>query len=216
MLKTVAREFKVFYFDELSDGAKEKAIQEYSDINVDHEWWDYDGKLDLSEAEMKAVHIKMREKWWEHVGNIPGEYPAYTGLFKHGAISFDIDRRSYLQFKDLTVMDDNIFRLWLRIPKWLWEHCSYSFNDGRENSTRIEFEHDERDFTPRERDIIIRSEQIFSGKVHEALVGLRREYEYQTGNEAITETIKINDYRFFEDGSPSKVLCANALEEVTA
>src|SRR6188768_1413086 len=31
---------KLYQFDELSEAAKEKAISNLSDINVDHEWWD--------------------------------------------------------------------------------------------------------------------------------------------------------------------------------
>jgi hypothetical protein len=33
-------ETKVYLFDELSDEAKEKAIEGLADINIDHEWWD--------------------------------------------------------------------------------------------------------------------------------------------------------------------------------
>lgn len=31
----------LYEFDELSEDAKEKALQNLWDINVDHEWWDY-------------------------------------------------------------------------------------------------------------------------------------------------------------------------------
>jgi hypothetical protein len=34
------KSYQVFKFDELSEEAKEKAIQNLSDINVDYEWWD--------------------------------------------------------------------------------------------------------------------------------------------------------------------------------
>lgn len=34
------RTYTVYKFDELSDDAKEKAIQNLYDINVDHEWWE--------------------------------------------------------------------------------------------------------------------------------------------------------------------------------
>ena len=35
------KETKVYHFNELSDDAKETAIQELSDINVGYEWWQY-------------------------------------------------------------------------------------------------------------------------------------------------------------------------------
>ena len=34
------KETKVYKFDELSDNAKEKALNELYDINVDYDWWD--------------------------------------------------------------------------------------------------------------------------------------------------------------------------------
>ena len=34
------RETKVYKFDELSDEAKEKVIEDHYDINVDYDWWD--------------------------------------------------------------------------------------------------------------------------------------------------------------------------------
>ena len=34
-------ETKVYKFEELSEEGKEKAVNNLSDINVDHEWWDF-------------------------------------------------------------------------------------------------------------------------------------------------------------------------------
>ncbi len=35
------KQIETFKFSELSDKAKQKALEKLSDINVDHEWWDY-------------------------------------------------------------------------------------------------------------------------------------------------------------------------------
>jgi hypothetical protein len=202
--------YKVLKFSELTQEAKGKALEVMRDINVSFEWWDSDCYLELSAKEMKDRHIKLSPRWWEKgPGNIPGEYPAYSGLFKWKDIYFDIDRSWYLQFQSLEVRDDNIFRRWLRIPKSLWENCSYSFtNPGRGRNTRLEIEPAEREWTPLQSQIIERAEEIFAGKVAEALRMLRDDYYHLLTDEAVRETIEINDYDFFEDGRRCMKICA--------
>ena len=198
------KETKVYLFDELSEEAKDKAVEKLSDINIDFEWWFDEGLIELSSKEMKDRHIKLSDKWYEispHA-NIKGEYPAYTGLFKWKQIYFEIDRNSYLQFVDLEVKDDDTFRKFLRIPKRLWQDCHYSFDTpGRYRNTFIvtETENGE-DFTPKQQEIIDRAIEIFADKVSEGLSNLRVNYEYLSSREAIIDTIKANDYEFTEDG----------------
>ena len=35
------KQYKTFKFDELSEEAKEKALENLYDINIDHNWWDF-------------------------------------------------------------------------------------------------------------------------------------------------------------------------------
>jgi hypothetical protein len=196
-------ETKVYTFDELSDEAKEKAIEKLSDINTDDEWWYDEGLIELSSKEMKDRHIKLSDKWYEIYANIKGEYPAYTGLFEWEKIYFDIDRNSFLQFVGLRVSDDDTFRKFLRIPKKLWGYCAYSFNciPSRNGNTKLVIEtQDNGDFTPKQQEIIDRAIEIFSDKVNEGLSNLRKNFEYLNSREAIIETIKSNDYEFTENG----------------
>jgi hypothetical protein len=53
-----------------------------------------------------------------------------------------------------------------------------------------------------------RAEGIFSDKVHEAWRMLRDDWEYRLTREAVEETIRINEYDFFEDGRRTRVLAA--------
>jgi len=186
---------QTYTYDELSEEAKEEAIEEMSDVNISFEWWDYDGHLDLSVKEMKDRHIT------------DGEYPESL-LFSHKHLYFDVDRGQYIQFDGLTVNNDNVFRKLLRIPKRLWENCQYSFESPRNSNTRLVIESLDRDFTPKQQAIVDRAIDIFSDKVHEAWVNLRNTYEYEVSKEGIEETIRINDYRFYEDGKRSKTIYA--------
>jgi len=153
-METKKYEYKSYKYDELTDDAKETAIEKLSDINVDCEWWDYDGHLELSEKEMKARHITS------------GEYQG--SMLIHKKLYFDIDRGQYIEFVDLQIDNGTAFRKFLRIPKVLYDNCELTFVNGRNCNTRLEVEPIDRDFTPKQQDIVDRAIEIFSDKVHEA------------------------------------------------
>ena len=99
-------EVEKYTFEELSDFSQENAIENLQDINVDHNWWDQDGLLDMTATEMKSRHIdaeyeKTRE-WWGKC------------LFSYGDIYFDIERDNYLQFESITILE--IHTYYLSIP----------------------------------------------------------------------------------------------------
>lgn len=195
-----------YQFDELSDEAKQHAIEKLSDINVNYEWWDIDGLLDLTQKEITSRHIKMSKEWYKispHA-NIKGEYPAYTGLISYKIKYFDLDRDQYVQFEDIKINDDDTFRKFLRIPKRLWNNCYYSFTNKRNYHTNTEFviepQDQYNDFTPAQQKIIDRAIDIMTDKISEALSMLRADYEHAISEEAIIETIKINEYEFDENG----------------
>lgn len=181
----------LYKFDELSEAAKDKAIENLYDINVDYEWWYDEGLIDLSSKEVNARHLQK-----EYLG-------IKDMLFTWKEIYFDIDRGAYLQFEGLKVNHDDIFRKWLRIPKRLWQNCQYSFDSHSEQNTRLVIEADKEngeDFTAKEQAIIDRAIEIFSDKIQEGLSSLRKQYEYLTSREGIIETIEANDYEFTENG----------------
>jgi len=209
-MKVITTETEVYKFKELPEEGQQAAINNLYDINVDYEWWENDdGLLELTSEEFKSSKIKLSKKWYEwkdkngKQGNIPGEYPAYTGLFSWRKIYFDLDRGSYIQFIDLIVNDDNIFRKFLKVPKRLWDNSYYLFNEepGREVNTWFIIE-PEADvyFTEKQQVIIDNAIDIMNDKIREALSSLKSSYEYLTSEEAIIETIEANDYEFTIDG----------------
>lgn len=181
--------------DELSETAHQNAIDGLRGLglDVDHEWWTFDGLMDLSSEEIKA----------RHMGKMEPKSP-----FRWDRLFFDLDRGQFIQFNGMNIEHDETARRFLRIPKDLWCACNPQFvNDGSRwnpRNTRLEFDADyysERDFTPRELGILERAQEIFSDKVNEAWRILRDEYEYLTSDEAILESIRANEYEFTEDGS---------------
>jgi hypothetical protein len=184
------KETKVYQFNELSDEAKQKALECMYDINVDHEWWDYDGLLDLITEEMKSRKIKL------------SDYP--STLFSYTVEAFDVDRDWFIQL-EIDVKDDDIFRKFLRIDKRLWEQCEPVFETAPRRNATTNFwiaiaKDNGNNLTQREAFIIERAEQIMNDKIDEALIGLRNNYEWLLSEEAIIETIEANEYEFTEDG----------------
>jgi hypothetical protein len=181
----------VYEFNELPEDIQDEVVEKLYDINVDYEWWDMDGLLDLSKSEMKERKISKRE---------------YGGLmFSYDKLYFNIERgRSwYIQFERLVVNNENVFRKWLRIPKKLWEKVDYEFpSPARNSSTTIEFSENYIycDFTEKQQQILDRAKEIFDDKIDEALNILEKQYNYLTSREAIVETIEANEYWFNENG----------------
>lgn len=178
---------KVYKFDELSEEAQEKVLADFGDINVDHEWWDIDGLLDPSEKEMKEKRIKAEE--------------IESLLFSYKIGEFDLDRGQYLQLENIVVKNDDVFRQFLEIPKYLWNQCSYYFtNDTRKTNTYLELQTDEEPENNVDLYTLDKAVDIMGNKIHEAWVSLRNNYEYLISEEAIKETILLNEYEFYEDG----------------
>ena len=196
--------YQVLTFDELSEAIQDKVVEKHFDFNVSHDWWEGDWHLGLSTAEMKARRITMSDKL------------ARTGLFSWDKMYFDgvgYSQNRYIQFPDLEVNCEETFRKFLRIPKRLWEVCTYEFETpagwGYNAGTTVlviesdkwdERLQDYTDFTEHQQEIVDNAMGIMNEKIEDALTGLQKEYEYLTSREQIIESLKTNDYEFPEDG----------------
>ena len=206
--RLVVKRYMVFKFDDLSDKAKEKAIEEHREINVDYDWYDEDGLADFNNQDFKDAGVQPLPKDWYNRKLMPDgihyegvEYPAYTGLIKynHKDIAFDLDRGQYLQLNDIKVMDDNVFRKWLHIPTPLWKKVEYRFESEREDSTKLVFGSNNQISTS-EQDVLDKASEKWSEKMHEAWKNLRDDYYDRLSDERVTEALRENDYEFTEDG----------------
>ncbi len=183
---------KIYQFEELSQDAQEKALNWWREDRLDSEWWDYDGKLDLSSQELKDRKMSKLK---------------YDTPFEYENMYFSLDRNYHIQFDGIEIPwkgnGDEIARRFLRIPKALWEKCLIEFeNVGRNPNTKMVINHyNDADFTARELQIVENAEEIFNEKVLEALENLRENYDYLMSDEAVKKSIICNEYEFLEDGS---------------
>ena len=171
-----------YRFDELTDYAKEKAISESRDINTDYEWYDDDYMLEL---------------WKEKYGI----------AFDRSKISFDIDRGSILYFTRGGIWVENPYKLARAIygkgydimAKQGWLEFTFDIihygGRGCRNTLKVR---DNRDSLSK--DLPVDADEWLKGITEDYLSQLRKKYEYLTSDEAVIETIKVNEYTFTIDG----------------
>ena len=153
----------VYKFEELSDDAKQKAIEHLYDINVAFDWWDstYD--------DAKQIGCEIHE--------------------------FDTGRSNSINLKCLDAHET---------ARLIVE------NHGETCDTRKLADEYLKDFDALARDEdgeVLNGDALYDldkeferARGEEYLSMLRQEYEYQTSEEAILETIEANEYEFLEDG----------------
>ena len=168
-------EVMLYEFRELNESAKEKAIEHFRDFNVDYEWWSssYDG--------MAECGIVIHE-FDTHRGTIKSEIDdeyetAQTIISDWGETSnLHVLSKQFLLDRDTLVK----------------KYGEGNQTDGYVVKDDFFNEYDE-DLNYLERD--------YHHDLNEEMWKmLREEYEYLTSDEAVIESIEINNYEFTEDG----------------
>ncbi len=166
---------KVFKFNELNEDAKQKAIESFYDINVNDEWWIYT----YEDAENIGLKIT----------------------------SFDIDRGSYCKGEFLLPAFDvsckiiqehgvncETHKTALKFGAD-WTELVKKYSDGIELD-KVTYDN-EYDFDNEANDL---EDEFKQSLLEDYRIILQKEYEYQTSEAAIIETIEANDYEFTADG----------------
>lgn len=163
----------VYEYHELSDKAKTKAIEEYSEINTNYDWW----YLTFDEFKTLGIKVTGVDLYRKEIGIeniVPYEEIAYNICHEFNgnsiyerAIQFSID---FEALKRKYEVDNN----------------GFTFNEKKQDNYQDEYD----DLT-------------FEFKVdlcNEILDWLNNEYEYLISEEGIADTIVANEYLFTEDG----------------
>lgn len=165
-------ETKVYQFSELSEKAKEKAIEDMWDINVHDSWWDYIYE-DANDIGLDITGFDLR-------GSIDGKF-TYDGL--HACLNIlDKHGEATEKYKIAKKFNEDRDKL----------VAKYSPNNN--GTVDPEFYGD---FDEEECEL---EEEFRKELLEEYLSILRREYEYCTSEEAIIEAIEANEYEFTEYG----------------
>jgi len=186
-------ETKVYEFDELTDEAKETAVEQvrtsYYNYNNFAEWAIDDCAL------LEPKHDELNELFGSKY-----EFPLLKNTRKN--IYFSTDRDWFLSCEEaIEVQNIEQFLTWLGLPTELINDDDFSYEiftpRYRNADTTIQF-----DGYASEYDAVI-GEAIdkFESHIDDVLRRIEQDIDYHFTDEAIIEDIEANDYEFTEDGS---------------
>jgi hypothetical protein len=170
------KETKVYQFGELSENARQKAIEKLFYINVDYRWWEsiYEDaenvglkihEFDIGRGSFcKAIFVESAEETAE---KIVREHGIHCETAKTAKVY--LENRTNLVSK---------------------------YSDGI--NTDIVAEDNEYDFDKECNDL---DDELLKSICEDYRIILQKEYEYLTSEEAIIETIEANCYEFDEQGN---------------
>jgi hypothetical protein len=166
---------KVYKFDELQPEAKNKAIQQFSDINVDYEWWNFT----YEDADNIGLKIK--------------GFDIDRGSYCKGEF---VDSAYYVANKIKENHGETCETYKTAIAFIAeWDALVSKYSDGV--TTDKVAEDNEYDFDNEAEDL---ESEFLKSICEDYRIILSKEYDYLTSEEAIIETIRSNEYEFTKDG----------------
>ena len=165
-------EIKVYSFSELNEEAKEKAINNLLDINVDHSWWE------LTYEDAETIGLKLSGFELDRNRHATGEFTisasevAQNIFNNHGG-----DCKTYKSAQEF-------------MNEWQPIFNDYMDEDG-ENFESSESEDKMNDL----------ESEFLQSLLEDYSIMLQNECDYLMSEAAIIETIEANQYEFTEDGN---------------
>lgn len=179
-MEKVVREYMVYDFEELRPEVQEKVINNFRYINVDFDWWDSDYYSEIAkEYGIKIIPSKMCFDIYE------------------GWVAFDTFNHSY---------DNN----W-KVPIEIEDKEKFLKKAGVKDKGEIKINHKhyaggyiknfievaEGDYTEID---ITKLQGTLEEMLSKILKALKEDYDYLTSDDAVKETIQINEFKFLENG----------------
>jgi len=165
----------LYSFDELTEQAKEIALIRNCDINVDHSWWDFTYE-DAKNAGIKIKNFDLGENTLDADFLYPMDDIANRIMFNHGN-----ECQTYILSEIFLKNRDELVA---------------KYSDGITTDYVLEDNWEQFD-----EDLEELEQEYMQELKMEYLYILDNEFEYLTSSESISETLRINEYQFTEDGS---------------
>lgn len=178
---------KIYEFSELSEQAKQKAIENVRDsyyVYNDFSTWTIDNCY-LLEPPHKELENLFGDKYKDIL------------IKNTRQIYFSLDRDRYIDIsKAMEIEDDLAFYQWLGIPLDLAGRLQHTIH-----SDSIEFfDFDDEFFSAEELSILELAEEKFSNHCEDILNSIESGIDYRFSDEAIIEDIQANNIEFTEEG----------------
>jgi hypothetical protein len=182
---------KVYSFEELSQEAKQVAIENYRNSRAldDVGYWAVDDCALFEPIEKDLIELFGKDY----------NFPLIKNTRKN--IYFDTDRNSFLDCQEaIEVTNDKQFLLWLGIDvneEGLKDIC-YSFytSNYRNVGTTIDFDNYSSDFDS----TVLDAQSKFNNYIQDVLKRIEKAIDYRYSDEVITEDILVNEYEFLSNG----------------
>lgn len=186
-------EYKALKYDELPEDARDKAVEAMYDLNVDYDWWQYTVEDILNEWSKK-----------------------YGICFELGSLCFDLGRSRQLYFGRGKIWIEKPYKLAYQatgnrgyallaakgVLELGFETHYYGGGDGRTVLDVTDYRSAD---SP---DLPVDFDNWFRDLCRGFFKRLNDEYNYLTSREAIEQSIRANEYDFFEDGRRTLTLAA--------
>jgi len=198
-MRTITTETTIYMFDELPDESKDLAIENYRDINVDHDWYDF--SLDYHKERLEKIgftnaEIHFSGFWSQGDGACFDAHIDIITILNNWLFTADNyrDARKYQRWLILAEhgLLDNAFNI---------AKNSYGYHYSHERTRYIDIY-----FVPdclsdsEAQEVAERLESMRLDLSQEIYKSLESEYDYLTSDEIIAESLIINEYEFTEDG----------------
>jgi len=195
-MKTI--EVNIYTFDELSDNAKQVAIDEHREAMYHDNYFSHYAIDDCYLFEPRHSEIVDLCPAYADYGK-----PMLGNTRKN--IYYDLERNRHLDCTDAIVINnEKMFLEWLEIPEGMHYKIDYTIRatKTRYPDTIIEFSENYRDIeiSEDERKILDNAEVKFSNHMEDVLNRISEAYEYYFSDEYIADNLEINQYEFTEDG----------------
>jgi hypothetical protein len=171
-MRTETKTRVLYEFDELSEDAKDKAIEKLYDINVDHDWWNW------VYEDARGAGIKITSFDVGYRQSIEGEFILSANEVAQNILNNHGDMCETYKIADAFMKE--------------WQPIFDDYMDS-ESAHYESWESEEK--------LMDIESKFLRSLLEDYRVILREEYEYLQTREAIVGTIKANKYEFDEQGN---------------
>ena len=175
-MRTITTTVEVFKFDELSDKAKEKALDHYRYFQVEDDWWDF------IYEDAERIGLKITEFGLDRNRHAKGEF-----LLSACEVAANIFKEHGNQCGTHKTAQDFQYE---------WDKLVEKYSDGKD--TECVAEENQYEFNQEADEM---EESFLESILEDYSIMLQNECEYLTSDESVTEFIEANDYEFTEDGN---------------
>lgn len=204
-----------YSFAELSEKAKAKAIDQFRDINTDHEWWDY-VYSDFGEiCNTIGIEVDLKHTYFNGF-SIQGQGATFSADIDLSKLIEGIKNKTWANHAPNLEQDNNFTPSPCPVDKRVLKlieqgvidlSCGIEHN-SRYYSSKVDFSSNYTyneciDYNNIEAELKKLEDWLkdIAGELDSLLFNLlEKEYDYMTSEEAIIETIEANDYQFLESG----------------